>query len=210
MPGGAAAPHEPGVQPHQQHHAVWRQVRQSPALQGPGWASRKTFPYLPSVVCFCSGLRTDTCGGGAIQLTVQGFTVPPRVWGPHWCRVRAGQGPVSSADVRRGDGTIHGRHPALTRYARRMWFITQTHFTASLLVYPNVLSCNSNYGSPSPPPDRPWLTDILQIQRLQERVYVALQYSLHQSGATEEKLAKVRQLGCLYIMLIIIIWNVVL
>ncbi|XP_072560451.1 nuclear receptor ROR-beta-like [Paramormyrops kingsleyae] len=39
-------------------------------------------------------------------------------------------------------------------------------------------------------PDRPWLTDILQIQRLQERVYIALQYSLHQSGATEEKLAK--------------------
>uniref|UniRef100_A0A3B3S3P1 RAR-related orphan receptor C b n=1 Tax=Paramormyrops kingsleyae TaxID=1676925 RepID=A0A3B3S3P1_9TELE len=38
-------------------------------------------------------------------------------------------------------------------------------------------------------PDRPWLTDILQIQRLQERVYIALQYSLHQSGATEEKLA---------------------
>ncbi|KAJ8277239.1 hypothetical protein GJAV_G00072970 [Gymnothorax javanicus] len=39
-------------------------------------------------------------------------------------------------------------------------------------------------------PDRPWLTDAQQVQKLQERVYVALQHSLHRSGAPEEKLAK--------------------
>ncbi|KAJ8374452.1 hypothetical protein SKAU_G00050320 [Synaphobranchus kaupii] len=39
-------------------------------------------------------------------------------------------------------------------------------------------------------PDRPWLTDTQQVQKLQERVYVALQHCLHRSGATEEKLAK--------------------
>ncbi|KPP58811.1 nuclear receptor ROR-beta-like [Scleropages formosus] len=39
-------------------------------------------------------------------------------------------------------------------------------------------------------PDRPWLTDAMQVQRLQEKVYLALQHSFHQSGATEEKLTK--------------------
>ncbi|KAI1891645.1 hypothetical protein AGOR_G00145910 [Albula goreensis] len=39
-------------------------------------------------------------------------------------------------------------------------------------------------------PDRPWLTDTQQIQKLQERVYVALQHCLHRTGTTEEKLAK--------------------
>ncbi|XP_035268566.1 RAR-related orphan receptor C a [Anguilla anguilla] len=39
-------------------------------------------------------------------------------------------------------------------------------------------------------PDRPWLTDTQQVQKLQERVYVALQHCLHRSGAPEEKLAK--------------------
>ncbi|KAJ8278907.1 hypothetical protein COCON_G00059730 [Conger conger] len=39
-------------------------------------------------------------------------------------------------------------------------------------------------------PDRPWLTDTQQVQKLQERVYVALQHCLHRGGATEEKLAK--------------------
>ncbi|XP_036377747.1 RAR-related orphan receptor C a [Megalops cyprinoides] len=39
-------------------------------------------------------------------------------------------------------------------------------------------------------PDRPWLTDTQQVQKLQERVYVALQHCLHRSGTTEEKLAK--------------------
>lgn len=39
--------------------------------------------------------------------------------------------------------------------------------------------------------DRPWLTDSQKVQKLQERVYVALQHCLHKSGAPEEKLAKV-------------------
>ncbi|KAG7456862.1 hypothetical protein MATL_G00240490 [Megalops atlanticus] len=39
-------------------------------------------------------------------------------------------------------------------------------------------------------PDRLWLTDTLQVQKLQEKVYLALQHCLHRSGANEEKLAK--------------------
>ncbi|XP_049575004.1 RAR-related orphan receptor C a [Syngnathus scovelli] len=39
-------------------------------------------------------------------------------------------------------------------------------------------------------PDRPWLTDVQQIQKLQEKVYVALQRCLQKGGASEEKLTK--------------------
>ncbi|CAI5639296.1 unnamed protein product [Oreochromis niloticus] len=39
-------------------------------------------------------------------------------------------------------------------------------------------------------PDRPWLTDVQKIQKLQEKVYVALQRCLQREGASEEKLAK--------------------
>uniref|UniRef100_A0A8D3DVS3 RAR-related orphan receptor C a n=1 Tax=Scophthalmus maximus TaxID=52904 RepID=A0A8D3DVS3_SCOMX len=39
-------------------------------------------------------------------------------------------------------------------------------------------------------PDRPWLTDVQKIQKLQDRVYVALQCCLQKEGASEEKLAK--------------------
>ncbi|XP_030639664.1 RAR-related orphan receptor C a [Chanos chanos] len=39
-------------------------------------------------------------------------------------------------------------------------------------------------------PDRPWLTDTQQVQKLQEKVYLALQHCLHRSGASEEKLTK--------------------
>ncbi|XP_048833033.1 RAR-related orphan receptor C a isoform X1 [Brienomyrus brachyistius] len=39
-------------------------------------------------------------------------------------------------------------------------------------------------------PDRLWLTDTQQVQKLQERVYLALQHCLHRGGASEEKLAK--------------------
>ncbi|XP_054458171.1 RAR-related orphan receptor C a [Anoplopoma fimbria] len=39
-------------------------------------------------------------------------------------------------------------------------------------------------------PDRPWLTDVQKIQKLQEKVYVALQRCLQKEGASEEKLAK--------------------
>ncbi|XP_012677255.1 RAR-related orphan receptor C a [Clupea harengus] len=39
-------------------------------------------------------------------------------------------------------------------------------------------------------PDRLWLTDTQQVQKLQEKVYLALQHSLHRSGASEEKLTK--------------------
>lgn len=42
--------------------------------------------------------------------------------------------------------------------------------------------------------DRPWLTDVPKVQKLQEKVYVALQRCLQNKGASEEKLAKVRQL----------------
>ncbi|XP_061878159.1 RAR-related orphan receptor C b [Entelurus aequoreus] len=38
-------------------------------------------------------------------------------------------------------------------------------------------------------PDRPWLTEGQKVQKLQEKVYLALQHSLHQSGS-EEKLDK--------------------
>ncbi|KAM3620465.1 uncharacterized protein V6R79_023866 [Siganus canaliculatus] len=39
-------------------------------------------------------------------------------------------------------------------------------------------------------PDRPWLTDVQKIQKLQEKVYVALQHCLQREGTSEEKLAK--------------------
>uniref|UniRef100_A0A3P9GZF3 RAR-related orphan receptor C a n=1 Tax=Oryzias latipes TaxID=8090 RepID=A0A3P9GZF3_ORYLA len=39
-------------------------------------------------------------------------------------------------------------------------------------------------------PDRPWLTDVQKVQKLQKRVYVALQRCLQNKGASEEKLAK--------------------
>jgi len=41
------------------------------------------------------------------------------------------------------------------------------------------------------PSDRPWLTDVQKIQKLQEKVYMALQRCLQKEGATEQKLAKV-------------------
>lgn len=44
------------------------------------------------------------------------------------------------------------------------------------------------------PSDRPWLTDVQKVQKLQEKVYVALQRCLQKEGASEEKLAKVRSL----------------
>uniref|UniRef100_A0A672I525 RAR-related orphan receptor C b n=1 Tax=Salarias fasciatus TaxID=181472 RepID=A0A672I525_SALFA len=39
--------------------------------------------------------------------------------------------------------------------------------------------------------DRPWLTEGQKVQKLQEKVYLALQHSLHKSGASDEKLDKV-------------------
>lgn len=45
--------------------------------------------------------------------------------------------------------------------------------------------------------DRLWLTDMQQVQKLQEKVYLALQHSLNRSGASEEKLTKVA-LGFLF------------
>ncbi|KAJ8378702.1 hypothetical protein AAFF_G00237510 [Aldrovandia affinis] len=39
-------------------------------------------------------------------------------------------------------------------------------------------------------PDRLWLTDALQVQNLQEKVYLALQHCLQRNGANEAKLAK--------------------
>uniref|UniRef100_A0A3Q2NPQ6 RAR-related orphan receptor C a n=1 Tax=Fundulus heteroclitus TaxID=8078 RepID=A0A3Q2NPQ6_FUNHE len=39
-------------------------------------------------------------------------------------------------------------------------------------------------------PDRPWLTDVQKIHKLQEKVYVGLQRCLQKEGASEEKLAK--------------------
>ncbi|XP_026160818.1 RAR-related orphan receptor C a [Mastacembelus armatus] len=39
-------------------------------------------------------------------------------------------------------------------------------------------------------PDRPWLTDVQKIHKLQEKVYVALQRYLQKGGGSEEKLAK--------------------
>ncbi|KAM7410110.1 hypothetical protein PAMA_001521 [Pampus argenteus] len=43
-------------------------------------------------------------------------------------------------------------------------------------------------------PDRLWLTDVHKIQKLQEKVYVALQRCLQKEGGSEEKLAKVKSL----------------
>ncbi|KAG7214639.1 hypothetical protein INR49_010531 [Caranx melampygus] len=39
-------------------------------------------------------------------------------------------------------------------------------------------------------PDRPWLTEGQKVQKLQEKVYLALQHSLQKSGASDEKLDK--------------------
>lgn len=44
------------------------------------------------------------------------------------------------------------------------------------------------------PSDRPWLTDVQKVQKLQEKVYVALQRCLQKAEAPEEKLAKVHSL----------------
>lgn len=41
------------------------------------------------------------------------------------------------------------------------------------------------------PVDRPWLTEGQKVQKLQEKVYLALQHSLHKGGASDEKLDKV-------------------
>lgn len=41
-------------------------------------------------------------------------------------------------------------------------------------------------------PDRPWLADSQKVQKLQAKVYLALQHSLHMSGAADEKLDQVR------------------
>lgn len=40
--------------------------------------------------------------------------------------------------------------------------------------------------------DRPWLTDVQKIKKMQEKVYLALQRCLQKEGAPEEKLAKVQ------------------
>jgi len=42
------------------------------------------------------------------------------------------------------------------------------------------------------PVDRHWLTEGQKIKNLQEKVYLALQHSLHKSGASDEKLDKVK------------------
>lgn len=57
----------------------------------------------------------------------------------------------------------------------------------------NLFKFGSNLSSLSPS-DRPWLTDVHKIQKLQEKVYVALQRCLQKHGASEEKLAKVKNL----------------
>jgi len=41
------------------------------------------------------------------------------------------------------------------------------------------------------PADRPWLTEGQKVQKLQEKVYLALQHSLQKSGVSDEKLDKV-------------------
>lgn len=41
------------------------------------------------------------------------------------------------------------------------------------------------------PADRPWLTEGQKVQKLQEKVYLALQHSLQKSSASDEKLDKV-------------------
>ena len=46
--------------------------------------------------------------------------------------------------------------------------------------------------------DRPWLTDTHNIQRLQEKVYVALQHCLQREASAEEKLAKVKERGSIW------------
>lgn len=40
--------------------------------------------------------------------------------------------------------------------------------------------------------DRPWLTEGQKVQKLQEKVYLSLQHSLQKSGASDEKLDKVK------------------
>lgn len=40
-------------------------------------------------------------------------------------------------------------------------------------------------------PERPWLTDSQKVRKLQEKLFLALQHSLHMSGAADEKLDQV-------------------
>lgn len=51
----------------------------------------------------------------------------------------------------------------------------------------------STYAKKNPMPfaDRPWLTEGQKVQKLQEKVYLALQHSLNKSVASDEKLDKV-------------------
>lgn len=44
--------------------------------------------------------------------------------------------------------------------------------------------------------DRPWLTEGQKVRKLQEKVYLALQHSLHKSVASDEKLDKVETSIC--------------
>ena len=51
------------------------------------------------------------------------------------------------------------------------------------------LYVNGKYFSPV---DRPWLTEGQKVQKLKDKVYLALQHSLQKSGGSDEKLDKVK------------------
>lgn len=44
------------------------------------------------------------------------------------------------------------------------------------------------------PVDRPWLTESKKVQKLQDKIYVALQHEIQKKHSTEDKLSKVKEL----------------
>ncbi len=67
---------------------------------------------------------------------------------------------------------------------------SSVHFFSLLNWQPS--TTNDNILTLLSPSDRPWLTDVQKVQKLQEKVYVALQRCLQKGGASDEKLAKVQ------------------
>lgn len=48
--------------------------------------------------------------------------------------------------------------------------------------------------TPASPADRPWLTESKKVQKLQDKVYMALQHEIQKKHSTEDKLSKVVEL----------------
>lgn len=48
-------------------------------------------------------------------------------------------------------------------------------------------------ADPPSPADRPWLTETKKVQKLQDKIYVALQHEIQKKHSAEDKLSKARR-----------------